>query len=519
MTVPPQSRAHPVHRTTVSNGQSSGLTALHILLLIVIVNFALQPLTEPDFGWHLRTGLDFLHNGWKLPVSDPYSHTMPEWAWIEHAWLTDVLIGGVYSLFGGIGIILLFAGVTVSTWLLASRVAACGIVSRWLACILSLWVALPYLGARTQLITLLGLALLLLLLKHWQSGKVSVRWWIPPLFLLWANLHGGFIAGLFLLGLILAVTATVSWLAASSVTFMGAHDEPWFSSWDLQQLILITVLSSLVTLVNPYGWRLHSEILDSVSNRFMLDTLQEWQPLTINGVAGRSYTYYLIGLGLGMALWYRRIEPVRWIVGGVFLALSIRHMRNIPFFLIISLPLCAELLGDGFERVKNRLSQPFLSSKSASFAGALAAGAILVWLGPEHLQHVIQSGTRPAEYFRSTSYPIEAVEWVQTHRELVGKRLYNDYAYGGFLLWWLPEEKIFIDGRMPTWQLGDNQIFRDYVALTSIDPPDLTLLKKYSVDWVMVQKRTLLDQGLAREPAWTRLYEDRKVSIYRLLAG
>jgi hypothetical protein len=274
-----------------------------------------------------------------------------------------------------------------------------------------------------------------------------------------------------------------------------------------------------VTLVNPYGWRLHSEILDSVANRFMLDTLQEWQPLTINGVAGRSYMYYLIGLGLGMALWYRRIEPVRWIVGGVFLALSIRHMRNIPFFLIISLPLSAELLAEGFERVKNRLSQPFLSRKSANFAGAVAVGAMLVWLGPEHLQHVIQSGTRPAEFFRNTSYPIEAVEWVQTHRELVGKRLYNDYAYGGFLLWWLPEEKIFIDGRMPTWQLGENQIFRDYVALTSIDPPDLTLLKKYSVDWVMVQKSTLLDQGLAREPAWTRLYEDQKVAIYRLLAG
>src|SRR5215510_2460433 len=363
MTVPPQSRAHPVHRTTVSNGQSSGLTALHILLLIVIVNFALQPLTEPDFGWHLRTGLDFLHNGWKLPVSDPYSHTMPEWAWIEHAWLTDVLIGGVYSLFGGVGIILLFAAVTVSAWLLASKVAACGIVSRWLACIISLWVALPYLGARTQLITLLGLAVLLLLLKRWQAGDVSVRWWIPPLFLLWANLHGGFVAGLFLLGLVLVTTAILSWLAAFSPSFMREPDEPWFSTWDLKQLMFMTVLSGLVTLVNPYGWRLHNEILDSVSNQFMLDTLKEWQPLATNGVAGRSYTYYLIGLGVAMALWYRWIEPVRWIVGGVFLALSIRHMRNIPFFLIISLPLCAELLGDGFERVKKRLSQPFLSSK------------------------------------------------------------------------------------------------------------------------------------------------------------
>jgi len=68
---------------------------------------------------------------------------------------------------------------------------------------------------------------------------------------------------------------------------------------------------------------------------------------------------------------------------------------------------------------------------------------------------------------------------------------------------------------MPTWQVGENQIFRDYVALT-VDPPDLTLLKKYSVDWVMVRKQTSLDESLAHEAAWTRVYEDRKVAIYRL---
>src|SRR5437867_7364823 len=145
MKVPPQSPSHPVRPASVCDGQSFGLSALNILLLMVIVNFALQPLTEPDFGWHLRTGLDFLHNGWKLPISDPYSHTMPDWAWIEHAWLTDVLIGGVYTQFGGLGIILLFGAVTVSAWLLASSVAPCGIVFRRLACILSLWVALSYL--------------------------------------------------------------------------------------------------------------------------------------------------------------------------------------------------------------------------------------------------------------------------------------------------------------------------------------------------------------------------------------
>jgi hypothetical protein len=96
----------------------------------------------------------------------------------------------------------------------------------------------------------------------------------------------------------------------------------------------------------------------------------------------------------------------------------------------------------------------------------------------------------------------------------VGRRLYNDYAYGGFLLWWLPEEKIFIDGRMPAWRHGDRGIFQDYVALSLTNPPDLSVLSAYSVDWAMVRRKSLLDEALASEETWKREYEDGKVTIY-----
>jgi hypothetical protein len=96
----------------------------------------------------------------------------------------------------------------------------------------------------------------------------------------------------------------------------------------------------------------------------------------------------------------------------------------------------------------------------------------------------------------------------------VGHRLYNDYAYGGFLLWWLPEVKIFIDGRMPAWHSGDRWIFQDYVAVSLTDPPRLSVLSIYSVDWAMVRRRSLLDEALAREQTWKREYDDGKVAIY-----
>ena len=490
-------------------------SAFALLLLIVIVNFALQPLTEPDFGWHLRTGLDVLHNGMPLPLTDPYSHTMPDWRWVEHAWLTDVLIAGVYSSFGGLGVILLFGVVTISAWLLAAAVASVSLPFRLLACALSLWVALPYLGARTQLVTLLGLALLSWILKRWHDGSPSVQWWIPPLFLLWANLHGGFLAGLLILALIVATTAIVRWLSDRRIFLRGQCDEPLFSRKDLMRLILLTTVSACLTLMNPYGWRLHEEILDSLSNRFMLETLQEWQPLSMAGLAGRMYTLYLAALGVTMALWYRRVQPVRWVVATVFLVLSFRHMRNIPFFLIVSLPFCAEVLSEGYERLWRCLPWGEVAARRSGLVATVLMTIMLVWLGPEHLHRIAFSGTRPMEYFKDTSYPIEAVQWIWANRDQAGQRLYNDYGYGGFLLWWLPDTKIFIDGRMPAWRSGERVILQDYMALTGADP-DFSILKKYSVDWALVKRQTPLEESLAHDTAWFRIYDDHKAAIYRL---
>ena len=493
----------------------SGASAFASLLLVIIVNFSLQPLTEPDFGWHLRTGLDVLRHGLPLPLVDPYSHTMPDWPWVEHAWLTDVLIAWIYSMSGALGVIVLFAGVTVGAWLLGAAVASVSVTFRWLACAVSLWVALPYLGARTQLVTLLGLALLSVILKRWQQGGLSIQWWIPPLFLLWANLHGGFLAGLLLLSLVIVTTTFLRWLSERRIVSGARYDERLLSWHDVKQLAMVTVVSAAVTLINPYGWRLYGEIVDSLSYQFMLETLQEWQPLSVGARAGRSYALYLGGLGLAMALWYRRVEPVRWVVAGVFLAFSFRHMRNIPFFLIASLPLCAEVMSQAYAHLRRGVQWPDSTDKRGSFAAAVLLAAFLVWLGPEHLHRIALSGTRPAEYFKETSYPIEAVEWIRANGDQAGQRLYNDYAYGGFLLWWLPDTKVFIDGRMPAWRSGERAILRDYMALTGGDP-DLSILTKYSVDWALVKRRTPLEEGLARDGAWSRMYADDKAAIYRL---
>jgi hypothetical protein len=491
--------------------------ALDVLLLLFILTLALQTPTEPDFGWHLRTGLDLIAHGWQMPTTDPHSHTMPDWPWVEHAWLTDGLLALIHRGLGGaglLGVILFFAAVTAGAFLLAAVPAQAGRTSKLIAVVAALWVARPFLGARTQLVTLLGFALVLWIWHRSRQGRPAWLWMLPPLFLLWGNLHGGFTAGLFLLAVVLAVSVTMRVAVTRWPEAMQRVEEPVPVWPQIGRLALAIGAATALTFVNPYGWRLHQEIVQSLSDRFMLETLHEWQPLSLETYAGKLYIGYLAGLGAVMGLGYRRIEPVRWAVLAVFLAVSIRHWRNIPFFLIVSLPLLSELLATCAERAMTWLPAAARRSKEWGLALACVIGIGLSVLGPDHVTRVVRSGLATEEFFRDTHYPIEAVQWIKANQDKVGARMFNEYGHGGFLLWWLPGERIFIDGRMPAWRIGDRRIFEDYLALTNWDPPALGVLDKYLVDWALVTRDSPLGRALSGARGWLMIYEDAKVRIY-----
>lgn len=490
---------------------------LDALLLIMLVNLSLQPLVDPDFGWHLRTGLDLIRTGWRLPETDPYSHTMSDWPWVEHAWLMDGLIGVTHDAFGAGGelaIILLFAVIITAAFLVGVAPAHAGWTMKLTAAVAAAWTALPFLGARMQMITLLGLGVILMIWRRYlHDGHVRL-WAIPPLFLLWANLHGGFTAGLFLLGLIVTVSLTMRVIVAFRPTVAHRTDEPILSWAQIGHLTVMLSMAAVLTFVNPYGWHLHAEIYDSLTNQFMIDTLREWHPVSLESRAGLIYAAYLVILGLLIICFYRRIEPVRWTILIIFLALSLRHWRNVPFFLLVGLPLSAEMLAAFTAHAKDFLLAKRVHTKRLSFAVAMTLAIGMVLLGAGHLKQVVKSGLEPEEFFRESEYPIEAVQWVQAHHDQVGTRLYNDYGMGGFLLWRLPSERIFIDGRMPAWKLDNRWILYDYVALTTWDPPELRVLDKYGVDWAIVRRHSRLADVLGSIKEWKTVYADTKVRIY-----
>lgn len=504
-----------------SAGLPSAQAPLKFLLLIFIVSMTLQPPVDPDFGWHLRTGLDLVQHQGRFPAADPYSHTMPDWPWVEHAWLADGIMGACSAVLGPWGlsaIILIFAAITIWAFLWSASVAAVGRPARLLAVAVVLWVGLPFLGVRPQMITLLGLGAVSWVWARFHHRHHEVSWTLPLLFLVWSNLHGGFTAGFFYLGLVILLSLVVDAVKHGSIPLLTNlirnSTEPVPDRAAIGRLGGIVLLSAMATFLNPYGWRLHLEIFQSLTDSFMLQVLHEWQPVSGETRAGAWFIGYVGLLGVLMVGWYRRVEPLRMMTLVVFLFLALRHFRNIPFFLLLSVPFLADLfqqVGDSLMTVMRRMRG---LARLGAFPLMSAAAIVLILLGPDHLEHVAVSAWSPMDYFQGTEYPIEALHWAQRHRDRMGTRLYNDYGYGGFILWWLPDEKVFIDGRMPAWRIGDRWIFYDYITLTTSEPPALGVLDKYGVDWGLVAKDTALERALRGRPDWESVYEDRKAVIY-----
>ena len=505
-------------REPIPSNHTIPASILNCLLFALSLNLTCQPLVEPDFGWHLRAGLDLIAQGWTVPDTDPYSHTMPDWRWVEHAWLTDGILGVLYQGFnpvGALAVILFFGIVTISAWWIAAAQASVPHTYRLWAMVASLCVALPFLGARTQLISLLGVALTLWIGRRIQQGHGQWIWALPPSLICWANLHGGFTAGLFLLGLLFS-GFLVERIFVDRRPALAASLEERVQSWaDLWRLGLALVIAAAVTGLNPYGWRLHVEIYQSLTDRFMLETLREWQPVSFQGWAGRAYGLYLAGLAFLVGGWYRRLEPVRWLMLVTTLMLSLLHWRNVTLFLIVSLPLLAELLAAVVETCLRWLPVLRTYAKVTQWICVIVAASALFFWGPDHLSHVWRSGIAPESYFELTDYPIEAVRWIRDHRDQVGTRMYNDYGYGGFLVWLLPEAKIFIDGRMPAWRIGNRRIFEDYVDLNRDPARQLPLLNRYQVDWAFIPRGSELALTMQTDPDWKVLYTDSKAMILR----
>ncbi len=490
---------------------------LVFLLVAIAICFILRGLAtqDPDFGWHLRVGELIAEKG--IPQTDPYSYTMPSYPFVDHEWLADVVLARTYNTFGIWPLIVGFALLGVSALMLLLR----GVEKKWASIPLFLVAGtlFEFIGIRMQIITWVFLAFLMGVLLHKDLWK-KWRFILPLVFLVWANLHGGFAIGIVVLG-IFVVGRSIEKRQVIASDF------------------LVFFFSLVATLLNPYGYQLWIEVTKSLTDTSLRSEIQEWYP-AIYFTNISFWVYVMFSVFLLLRYW-RRFSPTVLVIYFLLLISGLASMRNLPLFVIASFYLTvqgisylAEEAGKhkyGLERFKKAYTG-FLIVSLCLFLPQLAAFFYGV--------SIHEKGKSP--------YPQTAVTYLKNH--IPTGQIFAPYDWGGYLIWQLPEKKVFIDGRMPSWRYENapnnesKYAFGDYKKVLTKKVTFASVADKYGIDTVLIptnelekenikilgidiEKNNLLKKFFSAEMSfsylvpqlkqlgWNEVYRDDTVTIFR----
>ncbi len=491
-------------------------TAGRVLVLTAIASAAADPVVDPDSFWHLATGKLILRTR-EIPTVDPFSWTAPGRKWIAHEWLTEIL----FAVLHGVGrwpALVAYAVVTITlSWaIVAGTCRRLGASAGWTNAI-TLFAALSCLhtwGARPQMLSLLfGAIYADLFVRAWQ-GRPKLLWWCVPIMLVWCNAHGGYMFGI--ASLLLFVCGLVAERVVARVLPAMRRGADAVSP-DLLRHGLPTLVGTIaISLVNPNGidgfLYPFSYLGDNASTRY----IEEWFSPTFTRLQWWPF-FALLALAAG-ALWkQRRSMPIYAAVGmAIYGALGIQSVRNITQFSFFAAPFLALSLTAASSAVRARnVAGGRVPTSSSGTGPAKSPGAVsavlpmaalisAVAIGALGLVNLAPQATATAQ---ANEFPAAASRYLRANPTT---NLYNQYDWGGYLLWSLPQP-IGIDGRPDMY--GDAFVDR-YVATWNTRAGWEKDIENADVRSVLGRPEAPLVTKLrARTASWRVAYEDRQAVL------
>jgi len=480
------------------------IPAVVFIVLAVLVPVVLQrPLlnSDGDLARHLAHGRYMLEHG-GLIKADPFSFTRPGAPFVGFEYGSQLL----YTLaerVGGLPAVAIVAGLLIAlTYALLTRFLLRRGVDPLLACLAvglgaalgaGHWSARPHLFSFVAVVILLGIL---------EGGTRKPILGCAALFLAWANLHGGFVYGWILIGL---------YLTGSLGELLWSDDRTfWKARARYYSALLATAMA--VTLLNPHGWALHRHLFEFFGQPFLVDNTAEFISPDFHEAGGKVFLLTLLACLGPLSLFPRRPTLPRLLVICAGVAFGLIAVRNIPLFGLTVLPVVALHVDEFWRRlpdpggVRGRFEAT--ATHTASLPWALPILVLLCWLaaagGRIGSQQII------ADRFDATIFPVAAV--AKARRQQLEGRLFTDLAWGGYVVYAWPEQKIFIDGG--TDFFGED-VFREYAKVRRMSPGWRDVLAKRDVSVTLLERKAALTHELTRDPRWNLWYCDSLAVILR----
>jgi len=471
------------------------LLALTALIVAVGVKCFLDKLAvlDPDMWWHLSVGQWIVQNR-SFPHNGIFSHTAATRPWMAYSWGYEVLLSRAYDWFSfvGMGIFgtLLTMAVALAIFRMLYRISG----RFWAAWTLSIVVYAAFLfniAPRPLFFSVIFFTILLtLLFEAKRTGRVQLLYWLPLVFWFWANFHIQFIYGLAVVGLFggmnLLQQIVVRWRVSPG----------FLDSATLPPPPPFGILASciLASCVGPYSYHLYQEAFVISQSKIMYKIIRELQALSF--ASFNQYLELLLAVGAYFAIgWKKKIDPFKFALLIFATVFAFRTWRDAWFICVVAAAIIADLPAShkkGEEQREGKI-QP------AEWAVVAVASLVLLVAGMRSTDFTTHGLDRAI----SGEYPVDAVNFLR--RNPVGGPLYNSFDWGGFLIFYMPQYPVSIDGRTDLY--GDAMDER-YYSTQEADPSytDDPVLNEAGV--VVLKKKFPIATQLLLDRRFRVIYRD-----------
>lgn len=388
---------------------------LTVLVYALVFAYNITPVHNYDFWWHLAAGRS-MFQGLTVYFLDIFSFTCQGNTWINTYWLFEALLYIVYLAGGIIGIIFAKSVVVALSLYLQERwLAKAGVGWLWSKLAVVVILLTGHWCERANLITFFFLSLLFYYFERLRrSGKMPGFLVCPLIFLVWANMHRGFLIGLAVAG---------AYVAFGSITQKRGYGRS----------LLLLLICGIVTLLNPYGAGLYKGIWADFS--FSPEYIEGWARTPF---AGQIMFWVLMAAFAAVVLAQILKRDFKYAdriaVGILFSVGSVCYSFFVSYFFLFAVPFMAVSLNSFSERFK---FEELLRKRALVAKIAMSAVVMVVFVS----MPVKTVGIEQV-------FPERACDFME--KIDIRGPFYNEYRFGGYLMWrFAGKHPVFIDGRCP----------------------------------------------------------------------
>jgi hypothetical protein len=355
------------------------------------------------------------------------------------------------------------------------------------------WSARPHLFSFVAVVVLLGL------LEGRPRKPILAT---ALLFLAWANLHGGFVYGWILTGIyFLGSLGELAW---------GDQRAVWRGQVNYYLSMLVTAVAA--TLLNPRGLELHRHLMEFFATPYLMENTAEFVSPNFHEAGGKIFLALLVLIVISLTLHRPRPTLPRLLLVCAGTALALMAVRNIPLFGLTVLPILALHLDSSWRRLPDprgvRERFETTAAMTSTLPWALPVTGLLIALGSAGGR--VGSLQLIRHEFDGTVFPVAAV--TEARNQQLQGRLFSEFAWGGYVLYAWPGQKVFIDGG--TDFFGE-EVFREYVRIKQMSPEWRDLLVNREISWMLLERERPLTYELARDGNWVLWYCDSLAVMFR----